>query len=227
MSAGRAIAQPWHRAASALARSFIPLMLIALLSGCDASISAPLTPAETAQIRNGQAAVLLVRLACTDQRGVACQPLMQNLTQGLIRLGLGDFDSGGELQDFFFRAPSDAAWADGWFMLVRPPGYYYFTPQRPEDSANILVTAGRHRPVILWRIEVPAGVPVMYAGTIVITERSDPGIFDRLWTGIDATNIRDDSAAAARLVARDLPGLPPPVTRLAVRHTGPIRLGVP
>lgn len=83
------------------------------------------------------------------------------------------------------------------------------------------------RPV--WRIEIPRGVPLLYAGTLALGETTERGIFSTLWLGLDParTEVRDETAAATALAARDLPGLPPPHTRLMQRHSGPIRLGVP
>ena len=42
-----------------------------------------------------------------------------------------------------------------------------------------------------------------------------------------ATIVADEAETAVQTARRDLPSLPPPVTRLAVLHTGPILLDVP
>jgi hypothetical protein len=208
-------------------RGPIVVLLAMALAGCG-FIGRPLRQDDLDQVRTGARALLLLRLIGTDQHGTTRQPLIGSFSADPIGTGWGDFESGGKPLAWLPRSPSDAAWAEGWVNMALAPGYYYLAilPARRTDAftyAAMLDRAPR------WRIEVPAGVPVIYAGTLALAERTEPGLLSTLWVGIDydRSEVRDETAAATALAARDLPALPPPHTRLAVRQSGPIRLGVP
>jgi hypothetical protein len=151
-----------------------------------------------------------------------------------LQLGIGDFESGGEPRDAttvdllhpsqYYRFFSKEAQTEGWTVLIRPPGYYYLTFRAPGTLRQSLPR---------WRVEVPPGTALVYVGTFHLTGTTEVplccGSERSLFTGIDqtATQIEDESDAAAQRARRDLPSLPPPLTRLAVLHSGPTLLGVP
>jgi hypothetical protein len=125
-----------------------------------------------------------------------------------------------------FRILSAEERHQGWLTLTLPAGYYYFafgadiffrtkTVFGNDARADYMKAAPR------WRIAVPPGAPVVYAGTFHLIE-PDFGTLDQA-----ATKIEDETAMAIESSHRDLPSLPPPVTRLAVLHTGPILLDMP
>lgn len=77
-----------------------------------------------------------------------------------------------------------------------------------------------------FRIEVPPGKPLIYAGTFHVDCPSPVAVFNADVESATAV-VEDQSEAAAAVARREFPSLPPPVTRLAVQHSGPILLGVP
>lgn len=208
-------------------KGLIVVLLAIALTGCGHT-GLPLRQDDLDQVRTGARTLLLLRLIGTDQHGSTRQPLIGSFSADPIGTGWGDFESGGQPLAWLPHSPSEAAWAEGWASMVLSPGYYYLAilPPRRTDAftyAAMLDRAPR------WRIEVPAGAPVVYAGTLSLAERTEPGLLSTLWVGIDydRSEVRDETTAATALVARDLPALQPPRTRLAERQSGPIRLGVP
>jgi len=212
------------------------LMLSSLLGSCTAE--APLSRDELTAIHDGRSAVILMRFVGKDQLGEPLKPFYKSEP---LQVGIGDFESGGELRDAttvdllhpsqYYRFFSKEAQTEGWIALIRPPGYYYlaFWAPRGFDQPPPHGTAQPPR----WRIEVPAGTALVYVGTFHLTGTTEAplccGSERSFFTGIDqtATQIEDESDAAAQRARRDLPSLPPPLTRLAVLHTGPFLLGVP
>lgn len=195
------------------------------LAGCGNRLP---PPAAMARVAQGDASLVLLRLVGTDQHGTVRQPLEQDFHHDPIGTGWGDFDSGGAPGPWLHHSPSDQAWQEGWVVMVLGPGQYYLFLQPPR-RANAFAYAAQLRQAARWRIEVPRGGGLLYAGTLSLAERTEAGLLGRLWVGLDAerTRVLDETAQAAALAARDLPGLPPPRTRLMLRHEGPVRLGVP
>jgi hypothetical protein len=199
------------------------------LGGC--AVVAPFDAAVLESARSGGKTIVMLRFRFTDQDGRALPPLEGSASGDGLGLMLGDFDSGGvpERRLPAVRFPTPAARTDGIVYAVLPPGYYYLVFQAARRTDAFAYQA-RFRAVPRWRLAVPAGVPVLYAGTFSLRGRSERMLLgDVLIVAIDqeVTVVEDESGWARAAAARDLPGLPPPVTRLAVRHAGPILLGTP
>jgi hypothetical protein len=206
------------------------LLLSCLLAGCSGAPSAD----DLAAIRGGNAAMVLIRLVCGDPHREGNQLLnsrgdLLNINSGF---GFRDFEEGGRLRhlssvDNPVRALSDSAWAEGWVAIIRSPGYHYLTFS---ITNTFIVQADTHQEP-LYRIEVPARTPVIYAGTFHDTScgGTSSGTKNLINFGRrpQALLIEDEREAAAAVVRRDVSVLPSPVTRLAVLQTGPILLGVP
>lgn len=191
-----------------------------------------MTSGETSAVRQGSETLVLLRFTARNGEGKPVD-LFDLQTTG-IRIGLGDFNSGGVPKTYDFKVLSGAGRAAGWIALVVPPGYYYLAVQRPFqgmsaepgsflDADSIFVGLPR------WRIEVPQGTPVLYAGSFRLSVRTwwnllGPDHFD---INQGETRIEDERDAATAISRRDAPTLPPPVTRLAVLQTGPVLLGMP
>jgi hypothetical protein len=202
------------------------ILLLLFIAGCEHNIIHPLSSEESAAIKSGDSAIVLLRLTIEDQNRDQWNPL-DDLRDGFVyrRIAVGDFDSGGKLQSHDIQISSAEARNEGWLTLRLSPGYYYI-------GRAIFAGAGYNdpEPAPRWRIEVPPGTPVIYAGTFHFWGRSGYVLFEGrriVETNYAATKIDDETELAVQTARRDLPSLPPPVTRLAVLHSGPILLGVP
>lgn len=207
----------------------IAVAAFALLCGCvgvDAFDDATLAP-----VRSGQQAVLMVRVAVHDTEGSPVAPFPAVLAEDNLRLAFGGFATGGAPDPSFLvpRFPTAEARAEGTAYATVPPGFYYLT-FRPARRTDAFSDAAMLRGLPRWRIEVPPGVAVLYVGTFRISAQVEGLLFGGVViTAIDqaATVVLDDREGAVASLARDLPGVGPPVTRLAVRHEGPVLLGTP
>lgn len=179
---------------------------------------------EAAAIKSGGGAVVLLRFVGQDQNGDRLELFGHVGWPGeYLQIAIGEFGSGGVLEWREVRTLGSAARDEGWLTLVLPPGYHDLV----FGMSHILSQAESLPP---WRIEVPPGVPVIYAGTLHLS-----GLTKHIWlqgmriVNIDqaATTVEDETEAAVQTARRDLSALPPPVTRLAVGHTGPLLPRVP
>ncbi len=207
----------------------IALGVLPWLAGC--AIIGPLDETTLARVRAGERSAVMLRFVATNEEGQPVLPFAAGLSDDSLGLALGDFDSGGipAPGPAAARIPSGAARDDGLVVLLLRPGYHYLVVQGARRTDAFTYTA-RYRTLPRWRLAVPAGVPMLYAGSFLLRVRSERLIFgDVVITAVDqeATVIRDESDWARQAAARDLPALPGPVTRLAVRHAGPILLGTP
>jgi len=120
------------------AMNVCPIAALLLLAGCIGIQSLqPPTPAQMARVNDGSHALLLARLDCAgqDPEPASGMSLYTSQLPGVPRLEfiLGDASSGGRPKwadsRTDFRILSDAARADGWIALIKPPGQYtlFFT----------------------------------------------------------------------------------------------------
>jgi hypothetical protein len=193
------------------------------------NVIGPLSSEEAAAIKRGDSAIVMLRVTVEDQDGNPWDhPFIGPFdSRNYGRLPVGGFDTGGQLKYHDIRNISEDAWNEGWLTLLLPPGYYYFASALFPYPSSVSVPVRVPR---RWRIEVPPGAPVVYAGTFHLSGKVSTPLFDRKQlVGVNgaATRIDDETALAAEIARRDLPSLPPPVTRLAVLHTGPILLDMP
>jgi hypothetical protein len=214
--------------ASAVPRRGVLAGLLAL--GACASV-APFDDAALAPVLRGEKAAVLLRFVVTGDDGRDMPPFAHAMGDDSLGLAIGDFDSGGvpERRILAARFASGAAQAEGILVLFLPPGHHYLAIQGARRT-DAFTYGASFRTVPRWRIAVPAGVPLVYAGTFRIRADVVGLLFGDVVIGrVDqaATVVERDEAWARMVAARDLPGLPPPVTRLAVRHAGPILLGLP
>jgi hypothetical protein len=178
---------------------------------------------EATATTNAGDALVLLRFAGRDQNGDPLEPFAPDEYRWRLGIAIGDFDKEGVLRWGQVRTLGPVAREQGWFMLALAPGYHYLAFDRGDVES-------RTKDLTHWRIEVPPGAPVIYGGTFRFSARTE-----HLWLQGDriakidqaATTVEDESARAVEAARRDLSALPPPVTRLAVRHAGPILPGVP
>ncbi len=222
------------------------MFLCLALAACAGERSA--APDELAGVHDGKTAAVLLRFVMVDQHGARLNPFDRPIVQlifGRVRFAMGDFDSGGAptkgirsegptpieigqktwsaRYSYVGRFLSKAARDEGWMALFLPPGYYYVSVYAKDDCGPDNQLCLDWLPQ--WRIEVPSGVPLVYAGTFRLSDVTDWLSTDRLDQA--ATRIASETEVAIEFARRDLPSLPPPVARPAVRHTGPYLLGIP
>jgi hypothetical protein len=212
------------------------LMLTLLVGEC--APDAPVSRDEMVAIHDGRSAVILLRIVGTTQRGEPLKPLPEvhqfdrdREKSGGVRVGGMTFPPPPPAS-LDYRILSEEGQMDGWVAFIRPPGYYYLdflvlrgkgeAPQREQGEPQLLA----------WRIEVPPGEAVIYAGTFRLSGSAlGPGCCGRddllIWIGYTTAQVEDESRDAALMARRDLPSLPQPLTRLAVLHSGPKMRGVP
>jgi hypothetical protein len=216
-------------------------MLSLLLGHC--ASEAPVSRDELAAIHDGRSAVILLRLVGKNQRGEPLKPLPE-VQQIDRRFENADLELGGVPLHFksgplSYRILSEEGQMEGWVAFIRPPGYYYLAFRTPGAPRQPPPDERGEPPFLRWRVEVRPGTAVVYAGTLRLSGSTfvplsgwcrDRGCKnDDLFVWIDQTTaeVENESDAAAQMARRDLPTLPPPLTRLAVRQDGPLLLGIP
>lgn len=213
-----------------MARAVASLLALPVLAACIGV--GPVDPATLEAVRRGETTMVMLRFEPTDQDGKAVPAFAHSgAVDDNLRLAFGGFEEGGIPRDVYplVRFPTGQARAEGIAYVPLPPGFHYLAIQGSR-RADVFSDARQRRAAPLWRIEVPPGVQVLYAGTFRLSVATEGLLFGGVViTAIDhaATRVEDEGDRAAAAVARDLPGLGPPVTRLAVRHEGPILLGTP
>jgi hypothetical protein len=203
-------------------------VLAHLLALAACSAVAPFDDAALAPVLRGEASAVLLRFRVTAEDGRDMPPFSHVLGDDGLGIARGDFDTGGvpEVRIVALRFPSEASRREGAIVLLLRPGYHYLAIQGARRTDAFTYDA-RFRTLPRWRIAVPERVPLIYAGTVHVRAKAIDLLFGDVVIGVvdqDATMVEDDAGWAAMAAARDLGGLPPPVTRLAVRHSGPVLL---
>ncbi len=205
---------------------------LSLLLGLPACASVvPFNEVVLAPVLRGERTAVLMRFVVTGEDGRDLPPFENAMGDDGLGLAIGDFDSAGvpTRRIIAARFPSEAAQAAGAVILFLPPGYHYLAMQGARRTDAFSYEAG-FRAAPRWRVAVPAQVPLLYAGSFRLRARPIRLLFGDVVIGQvdqDATVVEDEAAWARTLAERDLPRLGPPLTRLAVRHAGPVLLGTP
>lgn len=207
----------------------IYLIGILLMAGC--VTVAPFDAPNLSRVRSGEEAIIMLRLSFTDHNGAQLAPFTFWLPEVNLELEIGDFDSGGmaSQQIRVNRFPTAASRDEGFIYLFLRPGFYYLTIKGGVSNDSIADTPGLQT-ITRWRIEVPQGIPILYAGSIMLNGTSYRLPQDEIViTSVDqgATKVIDETERARSAAARDLPNFGALVSRPAIRHTGPILLGIP
>ena len=223
------------------------LAAIMLLSGLFGACAPTPSADELAAVRGGKDALVLIRLACGDPQHeypdflYPASSLHRLDLQISHALSLGYLEADGRPRRIYapgtYRVVSKAAWSQGWFAVIWAPGYHYLTFGMRGGPVTEFGTAFEIYPSVLpaeaplWRIEVPAGAPVIYAGTFRSAacsgDKGSPETLQHQFGQDPTLRLEDEREGAAAVISRDLPTLPPPVTRLAVLQTGPLVHGLP
>lgn len=205
--------------------------LAGLLALGACAVVAPFDDPMLAPVRRGEKAAVLLRFVVIDEEGNIIPPFAHAVGDDSLGLSMGDFDSGGvpTRRIVAARFASATSQAEGALILLLPPGYHYLAVQGARRGDAFTYEA-RFARTPRWRIAVPPGVPVVYTGTFRLRAKAIHLLFGDIVIGEvdqEATVVADEAVWARATAARDLPTLPAPLTRLAVRHAGPVLLGRP
>ncbi len=218
------------------------VLLLLLLAGCAGRLQ-PVSPDQLTMAQPGGNAIILAQFRCRAPPSPLWFPgLLTRESQipdlGTVELVLGDGFSGGlpkwadSRKDFHHL--SSRALAEGWIALLKPPGYYYlYVVALAGPSVTMTTALGglskepsfKINPV--FRIEAPPGANVIYAGSFRIDCPGWGDFYNGPTILFLPAAIEDQHQAAADVARREMPSQPPPVTRLAERHHGPLLFGVP
>ena len=206
------------------------ILAIALfVAGC--AVVMPPSTAELNQVGRGETAVVLIRFVGEDSEGRPFETFGGALSDDNIGLAIGNFETGGlptQRLDWV-RFLSEESRRKGWIYLVLAPGTHYLAVQASRQTDGFIYAA-QFKTAPRWRVEVPSGAAVVYAGTLDLRGTTMELLFGgRHMVAIDGDNsaVRDESALAGAIAAANLGGLGPPQTSLMTRHTGPLILTTP
>jgi hypothetical protein len=187
------------------------------------------TAEERTAVAASAKAIVLFRVQCTIENGQPYEPFRHLMDDDNISVGLGSFKTGGVPERLANRFLSPESRKDGWAFLVVPPGTYYlaFYPPRRTDAftyARGIKDAAR------WRIDIPSGARIVYAGSMRVSGASDPllsgGSIMRSIRA-DEMSVANDEELAHELVKRELPGFGEVRTVLMRLQQGPTILHAP
>lgn len=216
------------------------LILIGFATGC--AVSGLPSGEQYKAIQAGKRAVVLLRVTAELKDGTEVTAFLNDRLDfgktlcGLpcganigdnISLGLGSFDTGGEVRRTSHLYFSAKTHRQGWIYFILEPGIYYLAVQGGRSTE--LTTYERELLSLpRWRIDIPTGSPITYAGTLHLKCQSAWNIMGtKNCIAIDAMAIRNEEALAKTISTEYLLDLGPPQTILMQRHSGPIILRTP
>ena len=187
-----------------------------LISAC---VPVMLTPDDKAAINAGDKGLVLVRVLCTvdDKPFEPCifrrnDPLLSDKL--FVGFAMGSFETFGEPGNVKVQALSDESFDQGWAFFLLSPGIYYLYLRGPDSSqvstSQRLDYYSRHKNVPRWRIDVPEGGKLIYAGTLTLAGQQvgkllfgDPIIVP---VKDQQVPLSDEGIAADSLLAKHFPG---------------------
>jgi hypothetical protein len=201
------------------------LFSIMLLAGC---VTARLpTPEEKKAVKNGEMAIVLLKIECIDEDGLTFESFPNSLYN--IWLALGTFETGGEpklIHSLRFLSPESRR--EGWTFFVLPPGTYYMTFFACGHHLQELPPYW-HSTTPRWRIDVPDNSKLIYSGTLQIfcfTELFGLGTAKR-YKSTSKVNVVNEHNIATQLLKQHFSESGDVHVALMQRHRGPIILHAP
>ncbi len=184
-----------------------------LLEGCGlmAPSVKPIGKAEAPAVRAAKESVVLFRLAPRLDNALVAPAGDALEIEGPLRILWADIDRREAPRSFRAFSPSAEAAAGNWIYYLVSPGVYWvgipapFTAKSRKNS---------------YFLEVPEGVPLIYAGTVAVSCKGRWGLFGTQVDRCDHVVIEDETDAARIVAARDLGGLGSMETALLVPSTG-------
>ena len=199
------------------------LVLMGFATGC--AVGGLPGKEEYAAIRAGKRAFVLLRVTAELKDGTEVAAFPSPLTGDSVSLGLGGFETGGEVRRASLPSSflSTETHRQGWIYFILDPGIYYLAVQGglTTDPATWV---GPQR----WRIDIPVGSRVAYAGTLHLKCWSKWYISGaKSCNVVEGIVVRNEQALAMTISAKYLADLGPPQTLLIQRHSGPIIIRTP
>ena len=175
---------------------------------------------EAASVRAGRLSVLLLRIA-PRLDNVLVAPASRALggEKGVILLR-ADIDHREEPRAHRANSASAEANAGNWVYYLVRPGSYWIGVHDPEWAAMGRGSTPFGFPRNDFFLDVPEGVPIVYAGTLDVSCSSRWGIFGPLVKRCDNVTVSDDSEAAGQVAQRDFDEVGPMETVLMRRSPG-------
>jgi hypothetical protein len=201
----------------------IGVLAFSLPLGCayvQPSVRAP-TADEAAAVRSGEKTIVLLRLLPRlDTLPVTPLAEAYDASDGFW-IFAADIDHRGKpgRTRWLLRAPSEAAAASNWAYLLLPPGAYWVSVLSPGEMGR---SGGTEIPLQgnPYVLEIPAGAPVVYAGTLAISCQTVRKML--FWRAIDSCGpvaVEDETPAAQEVAGRDF-GETGPVAASLLRPQG-------
>lgn len=201
------------------------LVFIGFATGC--AVSGLPSEEKYAAIQAGKRAVVFLRVTAELRDGTQVGAFESFYHEDNIGLGLGGFDTGGEISGVYPLFLSTKARKQGWVYFILEPGIYYLAFQGVR-STDLLTHYRKLKSTQRWRIDIPVGSRLVYVGTLHLKCRSR-------WylTGgkkcdfIDAMVVKNQELLASKVAEEYLEDLALPQTLLMQPHSGTIILRKP
>lgn len=196
------------------------VLLLALIGSCtNCAFNRLPSSDERSEILAGQRAVILLRVTAEMQDGTPVSAFPTKLMADNINIGLGTFDTGGELK--LVESPrflSTELRKEGWVYLILESGTHYVGIFGPKPYSM----HGKYAP--RWRIDIPVDTHVVYIGTLHLhCTRVGYDFVGKRCIGVDEhrTVIRNEMVPAQKLAAQYFGDYGSQETLLMQRHDSP------
>ncbi len=188
--------------------------VLLLAAGC-ATTPRALSPHQRASVSTGQRSVVLLRLETTFNDQPVVTRKLGLSEAGPFALALANLDRNGPIEPEPVTMPAGESKEGTWCCLVLEPGTYYLWSALPNIHPRDL--SADPKSIGGWRLEVPPGAPVVYAGSLQLKSKGRRFINERFVKEI-RSNLVNEPAAAAAFVDRNLAGLGPMTVSLLQRY---------
>jgi hypothetical protein len=179
------------------------------------------------KILAGQQTIVLVRVTAELLDGTPVSAFPSNLMADNVNIGLGTFDTGGELELVDSpRSLSVELREKGWIYLILEPGRYYFGIMGPQMTTYD-IWKKQIKYAQRWRIDIPVDTHVVYIGTLHLYCRGMTTVFigkiAKRCIEIDEhrTIIQNETVSAQKLADEYFGDYGSPQTLLIQRHDSP------
>jgi hypothetical protein len=209
-------------------RSVLLIIFIGFFTNC--AFNRLPSSSERSKILADQRAIVLVRVTAELLDGTPVSAFPTNLMADNVNIGLGTFDTGGELE--LVESPrflSTQLREEGWIYLILEPGTHYVGITGPQMTRYDLWKR-QIKYAQRWRIDIPAETHVVYIGTLHLYCRGMTSVFitkiAKRCTEIDQrrTVIQNETVPAQTLAAEYFGDYGSPQTLLAQRQDSPTRI---
>jgi hypothetical protein len=214
-----------------LQATLFTLILFLVFTGC--AIVRPPTEHDRSAIGSAKQVLVLLRVTGELADATQVETFRLEFREDDISFALGGFETGGKLQRVWPRFLSNDSAKQGWAYVILKPGNHYLAVLEPRTAdawSYIEKIKNALEQVKPWRLEVPEGITLMYAGTLRLSCRSRFYLFEPKRCDFfdwDQVDMRKEEALAQQIAAKYLANFGPLQTILIKPHEGPIILRTP